>query len=147
MKLGSGGCAVGCVSHTFIYLWLCWINMSTYCTFKNQNEARVFLYHCISEGRLPLENVQCHFHFILHIICLIKQRLCAQRCFVYSRYQGNLYFSRFKAPPAGREWICIFNKSVWFTQQTYFAYYQKWSTLEGLSCCYWFYLDVYQKVS
>ncbi len=42
-----------------------WINMSMYCTFKNQNEAQVFLYHCISEGRLSLENVQCHFHFIL----------------------------------------------------------------------------------
>ncbi len=48
---------------------------------KNQNEAQVFLYHCISEGTLSLENVQCHFHFILHVkavLCLIKQRLYAQ---------------------------------------------------------------------
>ncbi len=36
--------------------------------FKNQNEARVFLYHCISEGRLSLENFGCHFHFILHVM-------------------------------------------------------------------------------
>ncbi len=28
----------------------------------------MFLYHCISEGRLSLENVRCHFHFILHVI-------------------------------------------------------------------------------
>ncbi len=44
------------------------INMNMYCTFENQNEVRVFLYHCISERRLSLENVRCHFHFILHVI-------------------------------------------------------------------------------
>ncbi len=31
-------------------------------------------------------------------------------------------------------------------QQTYLACYKKWSTQEGLSCCYWFYLEVYRKL-
>ncbi len=39
---------------------------------------------------------------------LIKYHLWAERCFVYSRYQGNLYISDVpKSPPTGREWMCI----------------------------------------
>ncbi len=39
---------------------------------------------------------------------LLKYHLWAELCFVYSRYQGNLYISDVpKAPPTGREWMCI----------------------------------------
>ncbi len=47
--------------------------------------------------------------FSLHLACncLIKQRLWAERCFVNSRYWGNLYFSRSKSA----NWI---SRALWF---------------------------------
>ncbi len=50
---------------------LCWINKEHVCMFKNQKEAQVFLYHCISEGTLSL--AKC-FRFILHVICTVAER-------------------------------------------------------------------------
>ncbi len=48
---------------------------------------------------------------------LIKYHLWAELCFVYSRYRGNRYISDIpKAPPAGREWICI-----WIIQSAVFV--------------------------
>ncbi len=44
---------------------------------------------------------------------LIKYHLWPERCFVYSRYRENCYISDIsKAPPTGREWMCIFNNAV-----------------------------------
>ncbi len=48
----------------------------------------------------------------------IKYNVWAERCFVYSRYRGNCYISEVpKAPPTGREWMCIsIIQSVVFVQ-------------------------------
>ncbi len=71
-----------------------WINMSV-ARFKVKTRHGC-LCECISEGnRLSSETCCWHFHLILPIKCLMKQRLWARCCFVYSRYRGNgpLYFS------------------------------------------------------
>ncbi len=47
-----------CCGMCFTYIHLFVATHHNIKTFKkNQNEARVFLYHCISEGTLSLENV------------------------------------------------------------------------------------------
>ncbi len=85
--------------------------------FKRQlcHWIRMSLCECISEGnRLSSETYHWHFHLILPIKCLMKQRLLARCCFVYSRYRGNCFISAaaLKAPPRGREWICISKKPI-----------------------------------
>ncbi len=73
------------------------LNKHEHCTFKNQNPAWVFLYHCISEGiRLSSENFQCHFHFILHVMP-DKAAFVSGALLCVQRYQGNLYFSHSKS--------------------------------------------------
>ncbi len=49
------------------------------------------------------------------VISLNKHERCTFQtqvlcCFVYCRYRGNYISAILKAPPAGRQWICIFNK-------------------------------------
>ncbi len=45
-----------------------------------------------------------------HEHCMFQSQL--MRCFVYCLYRGNYISAIPKAPPAGREWIYIFNRPV-----------------------------------
>ncbi len=57
---------------------------------------------------IVLRKVSMAFSFYLK-----NDNLSAEHCFVYSRYRGNRYFSDvIKAPPTGKEWMCIFNNPV-----------------------------------
>ncbi len=65
-----------------------------HCTFQNQNQVRVFSYHCISDGnQLFSENFGCHFHFILHVMS-DKAAFVSGVLFCVQSYRGNLELSR-----------------------------------------------------
>ncbi len=81
---------------------------------------------------------------------------------VYSRYRAQTFNVNVISPAFKRlllaesefaflispvQVVIAASQSVWFTKQTYLACYKKWSTPEGLNYCYFFYLDVYWKLS
>ncbi len=79
------------------------LNKYERCTFRSQNTAQMSLCECVSEGnRLSSETYRWHFHFILPIKCLIKQRIWARCCFVYSCYHHLVAESEFAFP------VCVF---------------------------------------
>ncbi len=84
---------------------LCWINMSTQCTFKNQNEAQVFLYHYFWRN---IVFRKCSMSFSFNLACYMSDK-AAFVSSVYSRYRAQPSNVNVISP-AGREWICIFNK-------------------------------------